>query len=196
LGAVAELERAKIIERVTRGKQLRLSQGQLLGCGVHTFGYDYIRKSPSSPPSRKRASRSASFSCTTPPKTATASVEYIIVSSGLKSFFTEANGDFRRKGSLSQRRSVREFEYGGHPARSAIWKSPAVGRIVESLAGVRMNDELFPRRFTEALRPGSYFQARLQNRTRRHREQAEGLTLSQRPLAGFAQDEEPGLRGT
>src|SRR5262245_14208937 len=25
--------------------------------------------------------------------------------------------------------SVREFEYGGRPARSAIWKSPAVGRI-------------------------------------------------------------------
>jgi DNA invertase Pin-like site-specific DNA recombinase len=34
LGAVAELERAKIIERVTRGKQLKLRQGQLLGCGV------------------------------------------------------------------------------------------------------------------------------------------------------------------
>ena len=42
LGAVAELERAKIIERATCGKQLRLSQGQLLGCGVHTFGYDYV----------------------------------------------------------------------------------------------------------------------------------------------------------
>jgi site-specific DNA recombinase len=50
LGAVAELERAKIIERVTRGKQLRLAQGQLLGCGVHTFGYDYIRKTPTSRP--------------------------------------------------------------------------------------------------------------------------------------------------
>jgi MOSC domain-containing protein YiiM len=25
--------------------------------------------------------------------------------------------------------AVREFEYGGHPARSAIWKSPASGRI-------------------------------------------------------------------
>ena len=24
---------------------------------------------------------------------------------------------------------VREFEYNGHPAKSAIWKSPAVGRI-------------------------------------------------------------------
>src|SRR6266478_1681356 len=49
-GAVAEFERAKIIERVTRGKQLRLAQGQLLGCGVHTFGYDYIRKTPTSRP--------------------------------------------------------------------------------------------------------------------------------------------------
>jgi MOSC domain-containing protein YiiM len=134
---------------------------------------------------------------------------------------------------------VREFEYSGRPARSAIWKSPAVGRIAargvnlagddqadrqahggpdkvayayavedarwweqeigRSLAcgefgenlttegvepndalvgerwqigttifevsepripcwrlGVRMNDRLFPRRFTEALRPGAY----------------------------------------
>ena len=135
---------------------------------------------------------------------------------------------------------VREFEYGGRPARSAIWKSPAVGRIAargvnlagddqadrkahgrpdkvvyayavedarwwaqeigrplaygelgENLTtegidvndalvgerwqvgtlvlevsepripcwrlGVRMNDKMFPRRFTEALRPGAYF---------------------------------------
>lgn len=134
---------------------------------------------------------------------------------------------------------VREFEYNGHPARSAIWKSPVVGRIAvrgvnlygddqadreahggpdkavyayaiedtrwweqeigrslsygefgenlttegidvnSSLVGdhweigtavfevsepripcwrlaVRMNDKLFPRRFTEALRPGAY----------------------------------------
>src|SRR5262247_4852201 len=133
----------------------------------------------------------------------------------------------------------REFEYGGRPARSAIWKSPVVGRIAvrgvnlagddqadrkahggpdkvvyayavedagwwereigRSLAygefgenltteglevnnalvgerweigttvlevsepripcwrlGVRMNDQMFPRRFTEALRPGTY----------------------------------------
>ena len=50
LGAVAEFERAKIIERTTRGKALRLAQGQLLGCGVHTFGYDYIKKSPTSLP--------------------------------------------------------------------------------------------------------------------------------------------------
>jgi MOSC domain-containing protein YiiM len=135
---------------------------------------------------------------------------------------------------------VREFDYGGRPARSAIWKSPVVGRVAvrgvnlagddqadrqahggpdkvvyayavedarwweqeigRSLAhgefgenlttegmevndalvgerwqigtvvlevsepripcwrlGVRMNDKLFPRRFTEALRPGAYF---------------------------------------
>jgi site-specific DNA recombinase len=50
LGAVAELERAKIIERATRGKQLRLMQGQLLGCGNVTFGYDFLRRTPTSPP--------------------------------------------------------------------------------------------------------------------------------------------------
>jgi MOSC domain-containing protein YiiM len=135
--------------------------------------------------------------------------------------------------------TVREFEYGGRPAKSAIWKSPAVGRIAargvnlagddqadrkahggpdkvvyayaiederwweqeigrplaygefgENLTteeidvnnalvgerweigttvlevsepripcwrlGVRINDKMFPRRFTEALRPGAY----------------------------------------
>ena len=45
LGSVAELERAKIIERTTRGRQYRLSQGQLMGAGTNTFGYGYIRKS-------------------------------------------------------------------------------------------------------------------------------------------------------
>jgi site-specific DNA recombinase len=49
-GTVAELERAKIIERTTRGRQYRLSQGQLMGSGYNTFGYDYIRKSPTSLP--------------------------------------------------------------------------------------------------------------------------------------------------
>jgi MOSC domain-containing protein YiiM len=136
--------------------------------------------------------------------------------------------------------TVRAFEYGGRPARSAIWKSPAAGRVAargvnlagddqadrkahggpdkvvyayavedarwweqeigralahgefgENLTtegvevndalvgerwqigttvlevsepripcwrlGVRMNDKTFPRRFTEALRPGTYF---------------------------------------
>ena len=44
LGAVAELERAKIIERVTRAKQLRLAQGFLLGCGSKIYGYNYVRR--------------------------------------------------------------------------------------------------------------------------------------------------------
>jgi hypothetical protein len=39
-------------------------------------------------------------------------------------------------------------------------------------------------------------QARLQTRTRRHREQAEGLTLPQWPLSRPAQDEKPHLRGS
>jgi len=38
--AIAEFERAKIIERIRRGKALRPAQGQLLGCGVRTFGYE------------------------------------------------------------------------------------------------------------------------------------------------------------
>src|SRR5437762_11913255 len=35
--------------------------------------------------------------------------------------------------------TVREFEYGGRPARSAIWKSPAVGRI--AARGVNLNGD-------------------------------------------------------
>jgi DNA invertase Pin-like site-specific DNA recombinase len=50
LGAVAELERAKIIERASRGRQQRLSQGYLLGCGNNLYGYDYHRRTPFSPP--------------------------------------------------------------------------------------------------------------------------------------------------
>lgn len=49
LGAVAELERAKIIERLTRGKQHRLRQGHLLSQGHNTFGYDYIKRTDESP---------------------------------------------------------------------------------------------------------------------------------------------------
>ena len=106
--------------------------------------------------------------------------------------------------------TAREFEYGGRPARSALWKSPVAGRIAVrgvNLAGddqadrtahggpdkvvyayavedarwwqqqvgrsleygevsepripcwrlgVRMNDKMFPRQFTEALQPGTY----------------------------------------
>ncbi len=50
LGAVAELERAKLIERTDRGKQHRLKQGYLLGLGALTYGYDYHRKTSTSFP--------------------------------------------------------------------------------------------------------------------------------------------------
>lgn len=49
LGAVAELERAKIIERLTRGKLHHLRQGRLLSQGHNLYGYDYLRKTPTSP---------------------------------------------------------------------------------------------------------------------------------------------------
>src|SRR5262245_48364998 len=49
LGAVDELERAKIIERMTRGKLHRLRTGQLLGHGVTPFGLEYVRKTSSAP---------------------------------------------------------------------------------------------------------------------------------------------------
>jgi site-specific DNA recombinase len=48
LGAVAELEKAKIVERSKRGKQLKLKQGVLMG-GANMFGYNYILKTPTSP---------------------------------------------------------------------------------------------------------------------------------------------------
>jgi site-specific DNA recombinase len=50
LGAVAELERAKIMERLTRGKLHRLRQGQVVSQGHCIYGYDYVRKSQLSPP--------------------------------------------------------------------------------------------------------------------------------------------------
>jgi site-specific DNA recombinase len=50
LGAFAEFERAKIIERMMRGKLHRLRQGQVVSQGHCIYGYDYVRKSPLSPP--------------------------------------------------------------------------------------------------------------------------------------------------
>jgi len=50
LGAVAELERAKIIERLTRGKMHHLRQGKLLSQGHNIYGYNYIKKTMDSPP--------------------------------------------------------------------------------------------------------------------------------------------------
>jgi site-specific DNA recombinase len=49
LGVVAEYEHAKIIERTTRGRLHRLRQGELTSTGHRTFGYDYVRKTQTSP---------------------------------------------------------------------------------------------------------------------------------------------------
>lgn len=46
LGAVAQLERAKIAERVGRGKALKLAKGYHPGRGWNIFGYDYVHKKP------------------------------------------------------------------------------------------------------------------------------------------------------
>ncbi|MFA5127248.1 MAG: recombinase family protein [Patescibacteria group bacterium] len=51
LGAVAELEKTKILERSMRGRQYRLKQGQLLSHGCNIYGYNYIPKSDKSFPS-------------------------------------------------------------------------------------------------------------------------------------------------
>jgi site-specific DNA recombinase len=50
LGAVAELERAKIIERTSRGRAMRLAQGQLVGGGHNIYGYDFTKKTSTNPP--------------------------------------------------------------------------------------------------------------------------------------------------
>jgi site-specific DNA recombinase len=49
LGAVAELERAKIIERTTRGRLHRLRMGELSSHGHRIYGYDYLRKTATAP---------------------------------------------------------------------------------------------------------------------------------------------------
>jgi site-specific DNA recombinase len=50
LGAVAQLERAKYVERTTRGRNHRARMGQLVSQGHETFGYDYVKKSFTAPP--------------------------------------------------------------------------------------------------------------------------------------------------
>jgi MOSC domain-containing protein YiiM len=160
--------------------------------------------------------------------------------------------------------TVREFEYGGRPARSAIWKSPVVGRIAvrgvnlagddqadrkahggpdkvvyayavedarwwqqqigrslgygefgENLTtlgidvndalvgerwqigttvlevsepripcwrlGVRMNDKMFPRHFTEALRPGTYFRLLVEGTV----SEGDEIRIIERPAQGL-----------
>ncbi len=49
LGAVAQLERAKIVERTTRGRRHKLRMGQVVSQGSTTFGYRYIKKTLTSP---------------------------------------------------------------------------------------------------------------------------------------------------
>ena len=49
LGAVAELERAKIIERTTRGRLHRLRMGELGSNGHRIYGYHYVKKTPTAP---------------------------------------------------------------------------------------------------------------------------------------------------
>ncbi len=50
LGAAAEYERAKIVERTMRGRLHKIRQGQISSQGCNVFGYDYIRKTADSPP--------------------------------------------------------------------------------------------------------------------------------------------------
>jgi len=61
LGAVSELERAKILERNMRGRRHRLAQGHLLGHGNHIFGYVYHRRTRDSFPSYEVNEREASI---------------------------------------------------------------------------------------------------------------------------------------
>lgn len=48
LGAVSELERAKIIERSTRGKRERARRGQIF-CGLNIYGYRYVKRTDEKP---------------------------------------------------------------------------------------------------------------------------------------------------
>jgi hypothetical protein len=48
LGAVAEFERAKIIERMMRGKVHRLRKGEMIG-GLAPFGYEHVKKTATAP---------------------------------------------------------------------------------------------------------------------------------------------------
>jgi len=49
LGAFAEFEREKIIERTTRGWRHRIRSGGVVSQGNRTFGYDYVAKTTTSP---------------------------------------------------------------------------------------------------------------------------------------------------
>jgi site-specific DNA recombinase len=49
LGVISEYEHAKIIERMTRGRLHRLRQGNVVSTGHRMYGYDYVRKTATSP---------------------------------------------------------------------------------------------------------------------------------------------------
>jgi site-specific DNA recombinase len=49
LGAFAEFERAKIIERTTRGRLHRLRMGEMSSNGHRIYGYHYVKKTPTAP---------------------------------------------------------------------------------------------------------------------------------------------------
>jgi site-specific DNA recombinase len=49
LGAFSEFERAKIIERTTRGRLHRLRKGEMSSNGHRIYGYDYVKKTPAAP---------------------------------------------------------------------------------------------------------------------------------------------------
>ena len=49
LGAFAEFERAKIIERMMRGRLHRLRMGEMSSNGHRIYGYHYVKKTPTAP---------------------------------------------------------------------------------------------------------------------------------------------------
>jgi site-specific DNA recombinase len=53
LGAVAELERAKIIERTSRGRLHKLRMGEMSSNGHRIYGYEYVKKTATAPASLK-----------------------------------------------------------------------------------------------------------------------------------------------
>lgn len=120
LGAVAELERAKIIERTTRGRHLRLAQGQLMGAGSNTFGYTYIRKELTTPPRMVVNEREAAI------------VRYI--------FTTYAQGN------VGYNQITRYLEESGHLTKNGnrIWRNSIIKTILknETYCGMRYFNKL------------------------------------------------------
>ena len=49
LGIFSEYERAKIIERTTRGRLHRLRMGEMSSTGHRIYGYHYVKKTPTAP---------------------------------------------------------------------------------------------------------------------------------------------------